>query len=479
MSIKKHTLTIFLVGFAALLFAQTVQVSPELLVEGRDDYRLVGRVHDTAVVLLYDADSFVPCLYDKTLTTLQRAARIRPEAHNIEILQTATDRDFFTVLYRSSGNQRSVTKALRLNAQGKLLDSATVQMTNQWGLSYDPTVVLSEDRSKVLVYDLLDNNTIFNAVVFDLRTMQVLWSRAFRPTGLDYHNSLRQAVVDNNGGAYWAIERDNRKAKIANNRFDILYYTADLSQEWTITVPMTGRLWQDVLFTVDNKNKKLLCGGFFSNKKSQSEGIFYFQLAPLQANATPTVYFSVFDATFMQQILGKAVKGNEGFENFTVQQIVARGDAGVLVAAEFTQKIERSAMQPAPNYGTIGSLRPTIDYDYNDIMLVSVYPTGGLQWYELLPKRQSSQDDEAMYSSFFVVKNKSGLRFLYNDDIKNGGNLNEYAVLPDGTAARRNLYNSQRDKLELLVKEAKQVSATEVLVPSLVRNRMNLALLRY
>ena len=158
---------------------------------------------------------------------------------------------------------------------------------------------------------------------------------------------------------------------------------------------------------------------------------------------------------------------------------MARADGGVLIAAEYNKKIERSALMPSPNYSGVGSMRPTIDYEYNDIMLVSVYPTGNLQWYELLPKRQTSQDDEAMFSSFFVLKNKSGLRFLYNDDIKNGGNLNEYAISPDGRAARRNLYNSQRDKLELLVKEAKQVSATEVLIPSLVRSRMNLALVTY
>ena len=72
-----------------------------------------------------------------------------------------------------------------------------------------------------------------------------------------------------------------------------------------------------------------------------------------------------------------------------------------------------------------------------------------------------------------------GLRFVYNDEIKSGGNVNEYLMQTDGTAQRRNIFNSEKQNLQLVFSEARQTSATDLLVPSLVRNKLQMVQIKY
>jgi hypothetical protein len=403
-------------------------------------------------------------------------------------MQTVIDKNYFTVLYKHSGSGRSSLKAMRISTQGKILDSLTLQSTNQWGVVYNPNIILSDDRSKLLAYDLADNNMLFNSVVFDIKTFKILWTRQFRPTGLDYHNSLHQALIDNAGGVYWAIERDNRKAKLMSNRFEIIYYTPELSQEWSMLVPLPNRFWQKAMFVVDNKNKKLICSGFCSVKKAaKSEGVFYFSIVPL-FQGVADVFFSDFDAAFIQQITGKEQRNNPSFEEMELRQLVVRADGGVVMVSEHYKKYVRyttNAGTLASQRGSFGApglpmdTRTTTDFEYHDIMLVSIQASGQKNWNVILPKRQFSEDDDGLYSSFFILKTKTGLRFLYNDEIKSGGNVNEYVMQTDGTAQRRNIFNSEKQNLQLVLSEARQISATDLIVPSLVRNKLQMVQIRY
>ena len=251
-----------------------------------------------------------------------------------------------------------------------------------------------------------------------------------------------------------------------------------------MSVPLSGRLWQDIFFNFDNKNRILTATGFYSTRKtSQSEGAFFFSLSPLQP-LQPTVQFNEFDAAFIQQLTGKEQRNKQGFEDFKIQKVVPRADGGVLLIAEYMTKYVHTItnnLATRPGYGASPyDTRTTTEYQYHDLLLTAFQANGTIQWKEMLPKRQFSQDDDALYSSFYLMKTKYGLRFIYNDEIKNAGsNVNEYIVAIDGTAQRRNLYNSEKANLQLILREARQTSATEVWIPSFRKDKMQLLRLSY
>ena len=96
-----------------------------------------------------------------------------------------------------------------------------------------------------------------------------------------------------------------------------------------------------------------------------------------------------------------------------------------------------------------------------------------------MPKRQYSNDDEAVYSSYFLFKNPSALRILYNDEIRNENTVSEYILNGAGDITRRSLMSTDNQKLKLQIKNAVQISSNEVVIPSVRGKKLKLVRLTY
>ena len=95
-------------------------------------------------------------------------------------------------------------------------------------------------------------------------------------------------------------------------------------------------------------------------------------------------------------------------------------------------------------------------------------------------KSQYSQDDNALYSSYFLLKTRNNLRFLYNDEIKQENAVNEYIVTGKGTPDRKNIMNTQGAKLMLVMKKCNpNISGRSRLFPSERRRQLKLVKLTY
>jgi hypothetical protein len=95
-----------------------------------------------------------------------------------------------------------------------------------------------------------------------------------------------------------------------------------------------------------------------------------------------------------------------------------------------------------------------------------------------LHKKQYSQDDEAIFSSFFLLKSPDRLHFMFNDEIKYENTCSEYVLNPIGEFDRNSLLSTVNQGLRLRFRDAIQISATECLAPSEFRNRLRLVLIR-
>jgi hypothetical protein len=94
-------------------------------------------------------------------------------------------------------------------------------------------------------------------------------------------------------------------------------------------------------------------------------------------------------------------------------------------------------------------------------------------------KKQYSQDDDGIYSSFFVFKTASSLRFLFNDEIKYENTVSEYVLRGNGRFDRNSLMSTENLKLRLRFRDAMQIDANTLLIPSERRNRLKIARLEY
>ena len=84
-----------------------------------------------------------------------------------------------------------------------------------------------------------------------------------------------------------------------------------------------------------------------------------------------------------------------------------------------------------------------------------------------------------MYSSYFLFRTPTSLRFLFNDEIKYENTVSEYVLNGNGDFERNSLLSTENLKLRLRFRDALQVNGNELIVPSERRNRLRLVKLEY
>ncbi|MEM7102287.1 MAG: hypothetical protein AAF502_04075 [Bacteroidota bacterium] len=467
----KISATIILLLFAFLSIGQEVRVSEELSVRNDDDYRIIGKLNDEILLFKDKGDILKIFSYNQEME-MSWEKKINLESRRARVLEVIPQKDHFTMVYRYFKRGKIYVRAMEFSPEADTMRSSTLisfvpRATNALDL------VVSNDKSKIFLYDSDINSKIY-ATCFDLKTMENLWQIQVKPIEFDFQRDFVQALVDNKGNGFLILERDNKKAKRNTSRFEVLGYDIDLQQQRRYNIGMKGKLWLDVEFQVDNLNNRLVGAGLFSNKKyGETNGHFYLRINP-QNPEDYFIHFSDFDEKFVTSILGKEIKKEVGFGEVSVQELVLRRDGGLLMVAERNKKYTRRATSYNSFYNPDNAIGYQVDYHYNDILLISIHPNGDTHWKELLRKRQFSQDDRARYSSYFLLKTRNSLRFLYNDEIKQDTNVNEYIVLGDGQSKRKNILNTDDDDIYLLFREGMQLSSNELIVPSERRGDLRL-----
>ena len=94
-------------------------------------------------------------------------------------------------------------------------------------------------------------------------------------------------------------------------------------------------------------------------------------------------------------------------------------------------------------------------------------------------KKQYSQDDNAAFSSFFLLKTPTALRLIFNDEIRNENTVSEYVIRGDGNFDRNSVMSTESQNIRLRFRDALQVDANALIIPSERRNRLRLVLLEY
>ncbi|MBK9994288.1 MAG: hypothetical protein IPP01_09970 [Saprospiraceae bacterium] len=145
----------------------------------------------------------------------------------------------------------------------------------------------------------------------------------------------------------------------------------------------------------------------------------------------------------------------------------------MLVFYESNKELTRKPYFNSVAEGPLNVSRWT-DYYYEDILAINFSADQNIAWQKVLHKKQFSQDDDGLFSSFFVLSTSDYLRIIFNDEIKNESTVSEYILLPTGEYLRKSILNTTSQNLYLRIKDAVQINANTLLVPSESNGKMNL-----
>jgi hypothetical protein len=94
-------------------------------------------------------------------------------------------------------------------------------------------------------------------------------------------------------------------------------------------------------------------------------------------------------------------------------------------------------------------------------------------------KKQGSEEDNGIYSSFLISNERDKIRFIYLDEISTAAALREYVLSSNGEVTANNLLNQESKDVMLLPKAGKQVAPNELVIPSYLRSQLRLLKITY
>jgi hypothetical protein len=392
------------------------------------------------------------------------------------VLGVVPSQEDFTLIYSYRQKGNTLIKAHRYDPAANLVDSSL--LINLGYLFFTPRfeLIRSEDRSKLLMY-YVENQDIVHTYAFDLPTQSMVWEHKIPLNDFLFGRDFVQAIVDNRGQASFIFQKDNFRSKRKDHFYQIHTYNG--SQEPSLTnIPMQEYLTYDVFFEADNLNNQIVAAGLYAEDNSErAMGFFYLSHTP-RKSAAPQVTFTAFSDEFLQNLLGRDYREGKGLNETSVRELVLRRDGGALLVAERNKQLQRRTSSTSRVYYD-PTERNLVDFYYEEVFVLSIHPDGALHWETILHKKQYSQDDNGIFSSYFLFETPGRLRFLFNDEIRFENTVSEYVINGLGEYDRNSLFSTTKLDIRLRFRAAIQISPSELVIPSERRNRLKLVRLSY
>jgi hypothetical protein len=458
-----------------LMWGQVITVSDEINLKTEYLYDILGRVGDHILVVRDGVNEFDVHAFNEKMS-ISWTAEKELDSRRSRIISIVPQPDRFYVVYSDEWRDTMVIKVREYNSQVQEQQSNTILTIKKGLIRPKFRFVKSEDKNIFLMSEI-DNERIVSAFAYDLSRQTLLWEANFDFGDINFRDDYRKTVLSNDGTMYVLFERNNFRFNKDRHSMEVFRFDQYAASFTQTSIPLSEFVTYDAYFKYDNINKKLLIVGLYSDKNTGNTDGLYHIILDAGNLANYQISTLSYDEELVADFHGKYNPKRESLYNLDVQDVVLREDGGVLLLAEENKEYERLAYGGRRDY--YGSSRFSVDYYYEDLILIAIHDDGTSHWQKLLPKRQYSNDDEAAYSSYFLFRNPSFLRILYNDEIRNDNTVSEYILNGAGDITRRSLMSTDNQKLKLQIKNAVQTAANELVIPSVRGKKLKLVRLTY
>jgi hypothetical protein len=460
-----------------LLSAQSVTISEDVNIRNDNGYEIVGR-HKGNVLLFRDKGTdFEVVAFDEQMRMAWEHKIEFPEKR-AQVLDALQGKDYFAVIYKAKEKNNIVVKVHRFDANTKFIDSLSIKNYGAHFVPPSPISTFSENKKMALVYSFEADGKI-EATAFDVENMKLIWQQeAVAPANLRSEEDVRQVLINDTGTAHFIFEKNESAALFGATTHE--YHVLELNQSGnnTFSIPFKEFSTYGIRFDYDNQNRQLCAIGLYSDlNKSKATGCFFMKIQ----GQKPKIMFDIFDDELASAVAGKKINNNRGIADLRPQEIILRKDGGAIAMLEEVREFSRASttLTNSRGFSSDATGRFVVDYYHESVIAVAFNPDGTVQWRKVLPKKQYSQDDQGVFSSYGVMKTPNQIRLLFNDEIRNETTTSEYLVRGSGSIDRHSMFNTTNQDILLRFKDGLQVSSDEMIVPSEYRSRLRLVRLKY
>lgn len=459
--------------------AQEVLVSSDINIRNNFSYDIIGQIDDRVVLFRDAGDEYFMETFDEEMG-LALSTSIVFEKPKVDIYNILGLDSTFQIMYGYQEKDSIHIMSRRYDTKSILIDSVSL-FTIERKLFKRYKFVHSEDKTKTLLFSKVKRDNIeLNWI--DNRKNQIISSTTYEIPNLDVNEDFRFMTLTNDGRAISYFDTDNFQFNKKDHLGHLYIFDCNSMEYSYVSLNYDSHIAIDFDMTFNNVNNHIVIGGLYSTvSNSAAEGYYVLNKNIDLLEHLDTFSYTKFEREFIGEIIGVKKKKTEFLNDFVVKEFALRADGGVIMFFEAYKEFARRSTyrsysrRDAALYGDRG----WVDYYNEDIIVVATHPQGEEHWKKVLHKKQFSQDDDAVYSSFYIFKTPSRMRLIYNDDITKNSTISEYLVDPIGDYERRSLLNTEYENLKLRLNDSIQLSSNSIIVPSQQSYTLNLVKITY
>lgn len=439
------------------------------------EFSVVGKVGEKLYVYRGSAEGYYIDAYDNKM---QRQATVVLDFLPKRVFGTKfiTYSDKLLVFYQDSESGEVVQYAAMLDVDGRLLKKPikidAVKVSFLGGRSGLFSYSVSPNKEHIVVYGVsTDDNKLQAHVVWldDNLNKQTASAPVFEA---ENRISFGQGIVNNSGKFFLPAYTPYGSKEYADNVW-LLSLGTGASNFVPAAMPLGEMFASGTYMELSRTDDMIYIGGFYSDKKNgHFEGIIY---THYDVNSNSFEEFKTI--AFSDKIRSATGERNKkrAFNDYQVRQLIVRNDGGfVMIAEDYFVAIRNNYNS---GFGFYSWYYPTMsasvrEYFYGDVMAISCNGEGHAEWAEFIRKRQYSQQDGGLFSSYALVNTGGALGFLFNDFNLSRSTIQLVGLEADGQLKINPLIGAGIDAPDWLPKSGKQVSANEYVVPCLKRNQI-------
>lgn len=300
----------------------------------------------------------------------------------------------------------------------------------------------------------------------------------------DKKRGIKKTLVDLEGKVYVIL--DYKSNKILTEEFkDFSVYKVS-KEEATIKSDfiLEEEIYDSPKYIFDYKNHKIILTSLYDNLnrgEPGSTGILYYKINAVDLKLEIKSH-EIYAKKFLATLTGKDINTvQEKLLTFKLKDIILTQEGNPIVFAEsFFQSTETIRLQSS--YFSNNNLveNRTINvFNFNDIVGFQFDENGKVSKEYILRKKQITEDDGGNFSSYILVNNGNKITFLHTEGLGYNVDFVAQNLNGEGIAERKVVVADIDKNAPYLVKMAKQISLSEVIIPSFRNNTFRLIKLSF
>ena len=315
-------------------------------------------------------------------------------------------------------NKSNTLHYLTIDSIGKIGKKIQLQTTetNHFEINKKRFHIIGESKQDILavvsIKETSESNTQrLNLNVFD-RNFQEIKKLSVQIPFQGENAVMEDVLLDEYGNIHLLL----RGSKL-NDSLDVVYSVFafpvmnDEVIEYQLNIP--GKVVSSLKMSL-GKGEKLLISGLLRDefqKKNQISSIFFLRINREKGTIENKGIHRI-DNDFRSNFIGEEKQvGIEEFTGYQTQRIIPTEKEGIIL---ITEKINNEEVCET-DYRTGLEMCHT-QFKAGQILIVSFNERAEIDWYQIINKKQESEDDEGFYLSFLDIESQSGVRnFFYNE----------------------------------------------------------------